>query len=464
MCGMLRTRISGAALLAVAALVAPSAPAWADAHSPGSSGVGDPYFPHAGNGGYDVQHYDLKLRYTPKSGRLDSTATITATATKGLSRFNLDLSGLTVRSVTVDGKKAKWSRKGQELTVTPKKGIDDEATFKVVVEYDGRPKPVDDAELGVTGFIRTKDGAVVVSQPDGARTWFPANDTPRDKATFSYEISAPVGLTVLANGEPQNSGIVRVKKGYVVSRWQMKQPMAPYLAMIAIGRYKVSEGMAGGVLNITAYDPALAKTSKHLHKETAEATKWGVEHFGPYPFGSTGGIADKLDVHYALETQGRPVYDGDASDDLLIVHEIAHQWFGNSVGLESWNDIWLNEGLASYAEWLYEETHNGPKAQATFEKHYKNTGKFWDVKTGAPGKKNMFDWEAIYLRGAMTVHALRTEIGDETFFGLLKEWAARNKHETATTKDFIALAEELSGKDLGPLFKKWLYVAKKPAL
>ncbi|MFC0866070.1 M1 family peptidase [Sphaerimonospora cavernae] len=311
----------------------------ASAFTPGSAGLGDPYFPHAGNGGYDVGHYDIKLRFDPEERHLTATTTITATATENLSRFNLDYSGPKIRKVEVNGKGAPYQRKGQELVITPKRGLPSGSTFRVEVSYAGRPKAIKDKALGLEGWINTEDGAVVVSEPDGARSWFPANDNPRDKATFSFEVTVPAALTVLANGEPENSGVVGVRDGYHTMKWEMKQPMATYLAMVAIGKFKVSEGSAGGVPNITAYGPSAAEKSKHLHRTTAKVTKWAAGVFGTYPFSSTGGIGERLDVEYALETQGRPVYDGGPGNDLEIVHELAHQWFGNSVGLRSWKDI-----------------------------------------------------------------------------------------------------------------------------
>ncbi|MGI5160296.1 M1 family metallopeptidase [Microbispora sp. CA-102843] len=434
------------------------------AYVPGSAGLGDPYFPHAGNGGYDVGHYAIRLRYTPKTRHLSATTTITATATENLSRFDLDFSGPQIRRVEVNGERASYARKGQELVVTPRHGLPSGKTFTVEVSYAGRPKAIKDKALGVTGWIDTEDGAVVLAEPDGARSWFPVNDNPRDKATYTFEVTAPEGLTVLANGEPKNSGVAGPRNGYRTSTWEMRRPMASYLAMIAIGKFKVSRGTVDGMPNITAYDPSLAKEFKRLHATTAKAITWESKIFGDYPFSSTGGVADRLNVDYALETQGRPVYDTGMSDELVIVHELAHQWFGDSVGLRSWKDIWLNEGFAAYAEWLYQEQHGGPSAEKTFAEHYKHkTGSaFWKLKTGDPGRNGMFDWNAIYVRGAMTVHALRKKIGDETFFTLLRTWTKENRHSTVTTEDLVALAERLSGQDLDDLFDAWLYTAAKP--
>ncbi|GGO00972.1 peptidase [Microbispora rosea subsp. aerata] len=448
-----------AGLVAIASSAAPAA-AEPITFVPGSAGVGDPYYPLQGNGGYDVGHYDLRLRFDPDGHRVDATATITATTVQNLSRFNLDFSGPAIKSVTVNGARAGYRRDGQELVITPAKGLKAGGAFTVTVSYSGAPEAVSDA-TGRQGWLKTDDGAFVASQPDGARSWFPSNDTPADKATFSFRVSAPEDLTVIANGERTGADGVD-GDGYRTTRWDMRQPMAPYLATVAIGHFVVSQGTVDGMPNVTAYDPSLADESAHLHDFTAKAVAWETGLFGPYPFSSVGGIADGNGSVTALETQGRPVYSGGPTDNLEIVHELAHQWFGDSVGVRNWRDIWLNEGFATYAEWLYREQHGGPSAQEIFDRHYRKDGAFWNLKTGDPGQAHMFDENAVYIRGAMTVHALRMKIGDGVFFPLLKTWAQENRHGTATTADFVTLAEKLSGKNLGSFFQSWLYQTGKP--
>ncbi|GAA0387186.1 M1 family metallopeptidase [Microbispora corallina] len=449
-----------AGLTVIASLAVP-AHAGQTTFTPGAAGLGDPYFPLAGNGGYDVGHYDLKLRFDPAGHRLTARTTITATATQNLSHFDLDFSGPAISRVEVNGARAGYRREGQELVVTPARGLPAGSRFTVAVSYAGRPKAVKD-DVGHQGWIDTRDGAFVASQPDGARSWFPANDSPADKATFSIQVTAPDDLAVLANGERAADGVTAPGDGYATTRWEMTHPMAPYLAMVAIGRFTVSEGTVAGMPNITAFDPSLAGKAKDLHDMTAKAVQWEAGLFGPYPFSSTGGIADGYGNETALETQGRPVYSGGPTDDLEIVHELAHQWFGDSVGVRNWRDIWLNEGFATYAEWLYQEQHGGPSARQIFDRYSARSGGFWKLRTGDPGRRGMFDENAVYVRGAMTLHALREKVGDPVFFRLIRTWTQEHRYGLVTTADFVGLAERLSGRDLGAFFDAWLYRTGKP--
>ncbi|HZM83195.1 MAG TPA: M1 family metallopeptidase [Candidatus Limnocylindrales bacterium] len=456
------------ATVAVVALMASFIPGPAQASagfSPGAPGAGDPYFPDMGNGGYDVSHYDLDLRYDPATRALDGTARIAARATQSLSRFNLDFQGpLTIDALTVNGASAGYTREGaQELVITPPFGLRNGSAFAVEVSYHGVPQKIDDPQLGASGWVATADGAVALNQPFGAATFFPVNDTPRDKATYGYKLTVPNGLVALANGEP---GPPQTADGWTTSTWRMDQPMASELAMVAIGQFTVH----ADAVNITAIDTALDphdRLGQAFHDLTAEVQAWEETVFGPYPFGSTGGIIDQVGVYYALETQGRPVYDQtDAKlDTATIVHELAHQWFGNSVSPNKWADIWLNEGFATYAEWLHSEHSGGKTVQQIFDKTYaqKPDAFVWRGIVADPGRDNIFN-SLVYNRGAMTLHALRLRIGDGAFFTLIRRWAAEHRYGNVSTPDFIALAEQVSGQQLDDLFTKWVYTSGKPAL
>ncbi|TDD93583.1 M1 family metallopeptidase [Actinomadura rubrisoli] len=464
-----------ATLTATACLLTPAVPAAAAAptqghghghrFTPGAPGVGDRYFPLEGNGGYDVRHYDLALDYTPASNALVATARVTARATQNLSRFDLDLKQLTVSSVRVNGRAAAFTRKGQELVVTPPVGLRKGARFTVTVAYAGSPQPVQRPDLGRFGWIRTPDGAYVVCEPDGASTWFPSSDHPTDKATYTYRVTVPKGTQVLANGEPGGETTRGGKSTFV---WHERSPMASYLAMLAIGKYTVQKGRTRhGTPVISAVAPNRADELKIIHEKTIQAVDWEEKVFGEYPFTSVGGIRVGVDVAFSLETQSRPIY-GYEPDTATIVHELSHQWFGNSVSVRRWQDIWLNEGFATYAEWLWDEQHSGPTAKSAFDFLYERPESWSSYKelwlarkTGDPGPNELFTITP-YWRGGMTLHALRERIGDRAFFALLKVWTRTHRNGNVTTEQFIALAERISHKQLDGLFHAWLYTKTKP--
>jgi aminopeptidase N len=448
---------------------------------PGAIGIGDPYFPTDGNGGYDVRHYDLNLTYDPVTDVLSGTATIRARATQNLSAFNLDLAGLNVQSVHVDDRPADWSRAEDELTVTPRRGLRDRTRFTVVIKYNGIPETLEDA-FGQSGFFHTDDGALVIGQPHVADTWFPVNDHPIDKASYTIHITAPAGLQAISNGILQRT---RERNGWVTWTWDAEEPMASYLAMMAIGEFDLRAYRDSGIRYWDALDPDLfaepAETGGTLG-DVAEASlarqpeviAWLEDLFGRYPFSAAGGVVSDLDeLGFALETQTRPIYskyffNEPVSGDLVVVHELAHQWFGDSLAIERWSDIWLNEGFATYSEWLWQEREGLATPQEIFDFIYTETpadDEFWTILVGDPGPEpeNLFH-PAVYDRGAMTLHALRLTIGDEDFFRLVRRWAQANEGGTVSTDDFIALAERVSGDELDDLFNAWLFTGTKPEL
>jgi Peptidase family M1 domain/Peptidase M1 N-terminal domain/Immune inhibitor A peptidase M6 len=641
---------------------------------PGAAGAGDPYFPLDGNGGYDVRHYDLEVKYDPAADLLGGKAKLRATATQNLSSFNLDLVGLTVHSVVVNGRRAFWSREGGELTIAPERGLPERRNFTVVVRYSGVPESLEGA-----GFLHTDDGALVVGQPHVAASWYPVNDHPTDKASYSFQITVPAGLEAVANGVLTRQ---RTRHEWTTWSWEATEPMASYLTTATMGEFDLRGYRADGLRFWDAVDPDLyvpitprtgtqfavsqqsepsykrlqrtisvpaggatlsfwvtrdteldwdflfveahevgtagwttlpdqnGHTSRDTgfscpgwhalhpfleHYQTAndDATcdpsgttgEWnaisgasdGWEHwsvdlgayagstvkvsityasddvfqapgvfvddvvvstgagstsfeddgntmdgwtvsgapagslpnakdwiagtaadappplgvqidetfslqpeiveflenrFGDYPFSAGGALVDDVAaLGFALENQTRPIYAIEWFFDPLeaegvFVHEIAHQWYGDSLALALWQHIWLNEGFATYAEWLWFEEKHGVSAQATFDGYYfgiPEDDPFWQVVVGDPSPDLLFD-DAVYFRGAMTLHELRLAVGDRVFFKILKRWAQKREGDNVTTDELIALAEKASGEELDELFETWLFTPGRPEL
>jgi len=461
-----------AATVALTLVLTPASAAQA-APSPGAPGIGDVYFPDYGNGGYDVSHYDLRLRYNPATDRLTGTATILAKATQDLSRFNLDFL-LDVSSIRVNGWAATFTREGDhELVVTPARSVRANQAMTIVVMYSGTPSEVE-VFGGYVAWTRTADGALAVNEPEIAWWWFPSNDHPLDKATYDISVSVPDGVEVISNGVMPRPPI-RELLGWTRWIWRTTKPMQTYLAFLAIGQYQiVTDTAPNGQPVINAYSENLgdlANAARASIERTAEITEWEEGILGPYPFEAQGGVAGPLDgVGFALENQTRSVYGPGfwrrGSNPYVVVHEIAHQWFGDSVGVAQWRDIWLNEGFASYLEWLWSDYTGEGTAQEVFDfvySLYPEDSDFWTILPADPGAANIFD-AAVYDRGAMTLHQLRLAVGDPVFFRILRDWAALKQYGNATTAEFIALAEALYGQELDELFDVWLYTPSRPVL
>ncbi|MFJ9579131.1 M1 family metallopeptidase [Streptomyces sp. NPDC101191] len=464
-----RSRIrAGAAAVALALLAAGctgSGSGGGVRGTPGAAGLRDPLFPKLGNGGYDVSHYALTLSYDPATGRLDGRAEITAKATQDLSAFNLDLAGLTVRGATVDGAPAAVNRAGDELTLRPHDEIEDGAEFRTTVSYGGLPKTITDSDGSEEGWLKTADGALALGEPTGSMAWFPGNHHPSDKAAYDITITVPSGVKALSNGvltaEKQAPG------GRTTSVWHVAEPMASYLAMLAIGRYDTSSttstaGAGGTIPVLTAADPEVAAETAALRARIPEILDWQKENFGPYPFAASGAVVERDDdVGYALETQTRPVFPASSFDTHTLVHELAHQWYGDSVSPASWKDIWLNEGFATYGEWLYAEDFEHTPAQKNFEKAFANDAA-WAFPPAAPRTPEDLFAAPVYQRGAMVLHRIRQEVGDDTFFEILEGWPTKHRHANVTTEDFTTYVESVTGRDLSGLWDVWLYGDGKP--
>jgi aminopeptidase N len=437
----------------------------------GTSGLGDQYFPEAGNGGYDVSHYHLEIRYDPASGRLDGHAVITAIATENLFRFDLDFGGLAISSLAVNSSPAGWARQSlQELVIVPVAGLRAGREFTVDVRYGGLPgSDVPGTGNELEGFIRTPDGAVVAGEPHSATDWFPVNDHPRDKATYDFALTVPDGVTAVANGVLDGS---ESRDGWTTWRWSEHAPMASYLATVAIGRFRLMASVHNGLPVYSAVAATLqADVVDPIVARTPEIVDFLASLFGPYPFESMGAIVpDARRLSFALETQTRPVYapsfffaGTEVDKTSLLAHELAHQWYGDSVSLSTWRDIWLNEGFATYAQWLWEEHLGAATVAQSFDRTYAAAadGPVWQPPPGDPGEEKLFG-ASVYHRGAMTLQALRVAVGDEKFFAILRGWAAAKHWANATTAEFVAFSEQLSGRSLKALFDAWLNTDAKP--
>lgn len=436
----------------------------------GSDGIGDPLFPHAGNGGYDVQHYSLSMDVDVANNLIDAVATIDLTATQDLSTFNLDLRGLTVETITVDGEPAEFSRDDTELTIIPSTSLNIGETYAVEIAYSGEPNDrfiIGDAYSSGWNVIGDGDGIFVASEPTGSASWYPVNDHPSDKATYSYFITVPMPFVVAANGVLEET----IDNGDTTTyHWEARDPLASYLSMIAVEDFMITTETGINGLPIRNYiAPEAIDDFDADFGNTAAMIEFFETIFGPYPFETYGALVVSAEFGFALETQtmslfsAAAVVDDERDLESTIAHELAHQWFGNSVSPAHWEDIWLNEGFATYASWLWIEHSGGEEAfNKLLEDNYtiletRNRG----VRIGEPSVSSLFAYE-VYLRGAWTLHDLRLTVGEETFFNIFRTYTERFHDSNASIDDFIAVAEEVSGQDLETFFAGWLYQSALP--
>jgi aminopeptidase N len=433
---------------------------------PGSAGVGDRLFPLLGNGGYDVRHYLLDLRFARGLHRLEAAVTVVADATQALSRFDLDFDGNTVEAVTVDGLPAHWQRKGGELIVSPASPIAAGAAFRVAVDYGG----LVERQSGDTyepGWLGSGPELVLAPQPTAAHDIFPSSDHPSDKATFTVRLTVPRGLTAVANGDLSSR-----EAGRTETTWQydLREPMATELVQVAVGNFVVLRRPGPHGVGLRDVVPAgRAHQLEPALRRTAAQLTWLEGLVGPYPFDVYGLLAADIRGGFGLETQTLTLLGADdlafgprAATDELMVHELAHQWFGDSVSPRSWSDLWLNEGHATWYQLLYASEHGGRDFERAMRRAYTeaNVLRAKDgpvaLPKGGPGVFDLFT-DNVYAGGALVLYALRQEVGDPVFRAIERTWVAENRGRSVSTADFIEHASQIAERDLGPFLRAWLY-------
>ena len=475
-----------AVVMPLVLLIAVAAPlgvawAWRSARSAGPTGVpaanategerglGDPYYPEAGNSGYDVAKYQIAVSWDPGKATLSGTTVVSARAEHRLQSFYLDF-GLPVSKVLVNGQPAEFDlQSGSQLEVEPATEIAAGAEFAVAVTYAGNPAELNNGDTGPWHTTNAEWG--VIGEPESSAWWFPANDHPSDPALMDVSIRVPAGMEAISVGRLESADSAK-EKDFDTWHWVARQPMATYLNFVTIGQYEVRQGTRDGLPYVYAVSEQLRPENRKKAFDalltTTQRIRLMEQIFGPYPFTEAGGVVPAHDLPFgALENQTRPAYNpgailspGYASE--LMNHELAHMWFGNSVTLREWNDIFTNEAYASWAQWIYNERTGKGKANdklnETYDQYAREAG-FWQVTMIDPGKTHLFD--VVYARGPMTVQAVRNVMGDEAFFRLTREWA--QAPGSRSLEDWMDAAQAASPVDLEPVFQAWIYSPTAPA-
>ena len=428
----------------------------------------DPYLPNNGNFGYRVSRYELEVEYKVASNRLSGTAVITAATLASLQTFTLDLSdSMSATKITVNGRRpAHFGASGGKLRVRLADPLPAGSAMSIVVRYGGAPRLIR-THWGEVGFEELSNGVLVAGQPNGSPTWFPCDDHPSSKASYRIAISTDSPYYAVAAGELVSR---RVRAGQTVWTYEQPAPTSTYLATLQIGMYAAHRLSKTPVPMQAILPDRLRKNFDHDFARQPDMMKLFIKLFGPYPLanGYTVVVTDD-ELEIPLEAQGVSIFgsnhcDGTRSAERLIAHELAHQWFGNSVTVRRWRDIWLHEGFACYAEWLWSENSGGRSAEELAQQHHRRlVTESQDLLLSDPGPADMFD-DRVYKRGACALHALRRLIGDANFFALLRDWTTRHRHGTVVTDDFTGLAANYAEVSLRPLWDAWLYSTEVPPL
>ncbi len=425
--------------------------------------MGDSFYPLLGNNGYDVIHYHIDLDVEPSENTIDAVTTLTAVATEDLEQFNLDFLGLEVSVVSVDGVEAEFSRDGQEMTIQPVEPLPSGAQFTVAVSYSGTPQTIEDPGVPVTLGWHSASGVIyTASQPSGAMTWYPNNNHPSDKATFTFQLTVPDSVTAAATGLLSEETSA---DGLTTTTWHMDDPMATYLAAVYIGDFERHEQRLADGLLIRDYVPRGSDASVRDSLAVApEAIRFFEEILGPYPFDAYGTIVMPFPLGFALENQTLSIHGPNTIYPYVIAHEVVHQWMGDSVTADDWSQTWLHEGFAHYLSLMFFADLTGQELVAIMAEEHRELSVAGTSPPGAIEAHELFDFNTVYRRGALTLYALHTLVGDDLFFSIVRTHYDQTAGGNTNTDLFLGIVDDLAGSEAVSLVESWLYDPEMPGI
>lgn len=418
----------------------------------------DSVYPEYGDPLVDSLHQDLQLTWQRKRRRLSGTATLTFRATSSAERFQLDLGApLQVRSVAVDGLDVKFDHQGDQLLIAAPVIAD--RVYSVRTRYAGTPKPIPAptrrSDFSTNGFTITDDGSVwTMQEPHGALTWYPVNDQPSDKALYDFTLRVAGPFVGIANGE-----LLRRRRdadGKTTTIWSLDSPASSYLTTVAFGDYVQRQATTESGVPVSMWSPRGDKVAERRLDYLPAALEWSEGKLGPYPFSSLGAVV--VPSRSAMETQTMLTIGNGAYplSPRVLVHETVHQWYGDLVSPADWRDVWMNEGMTTYLQLVFTEEVENERAleilnDRAFDQQLRN-------EAGPPGKydADRFGAGNIYYSAARMWHRLRSEIGDDAFWALVREWPAARAGSATDRADYVAWIEGETGKDWSSFFERWL--------
>ncbi|WP_407570280.1 M1 family metallopeptidase [Deinococcus altitudinis] len=427
------------------------------------SGYGDSVYPALGDAGLDVTHYDLSLRSDPGVDRLIGRAVLNIEARTPLTQISLDFAGPQVLGVKLNGRSARHVQAGEKLLILPPAPIAAGTAFTLTVAYSGTPALHLDASSGGglrLGWIAQAGGSYVLSEPDGAHTFFPCNDVPADGASYSLHLNLPAGTTAVASGVQTRQTTLA---GRTLSDFELVQEIPTYALTVHTGRLElVTQPGPAGIQIRNAFPVGLPDTVRAAFGQTPAMLGFLADWFGPYPYPVYGVAVTEDPQLPALETATLSTFPSRPEAPVTALHELAHQWFGDNLRLGDWSDIWLNEGFATYAELLWAEGQ-GEAAAPILDRWYARLVREPARGVIASTPAQLFD-SSSYFRGALTLHALRLKVGDARFRQILRTYAARFSARSVRTTDFLGVVQELGGAAALEAMQPWLTGTALPPL